>query len=364
MRAGLYFALPSHFFDMKYSIFLWLAIILLACKSVRIAKQLPVEKWHTNRSLRTLPQPAYLYYSGASGFCVKYDDQVLLHDPFLTRVPLLGLPFPKANDEAQIDTFLQRTQLSREQPPQLILTGHTHYDHMYDIPYVFDRLSSAAGPYFYGNQSMRDIMQNWREGSFGERDSLLKAFDCIYDETELSSPYCWQTIPNSRMKVLPIQSGHAPHKGDFQALKGDPKLKKLNRPSAWRTSDALAYVIDFLDNSGEKALRIYIQSSATDSMQGTPPSLLDSVDIAILVAASFDKVQDHPERIIEAIKPRLVVIAHWENIFKPLSHVENKPRALTTSDIPAFVERVHEAMGRDSSRWVLPNPGTWIEVGN
>ncbi|MEL7531224.1 MAG: hypothetical protein AAFN10_07960 [Bacteroidota bacterium] len=350
---------------MKYSfLFLGLLISLWACRGVRIANSLPVEQWYASRSLSSLPQTAYLYYSGAAGLYIKYDDQALLHDPFLTRVSVLGLPFSQANDTAKINTFLRRTELSQSQAPQLILSGHTHYDHMFDTPYIFDRLSGVAGPYYYGNQSMLDIMMSWQEGSFGERDSLIQPFDCIYEETKLSSPFCWQSIPNSRIKVLPIQSGHAPHKGDYQALKGEPVLDKLAHPNAWRTHDALAYVIDILDENGEKALRVYLQSSATDSLQGTPPSLLDSVDIAILVAASFDKVDGHPERIIAAVKPRLVVIAHWENIFKPLNSVENKPRALASSDIPAFVERVHEAMGRDSNRWVLPNPGTWIEIRN
>ncbi|MEL6654248.1 MAG: hypothetical protein AAFQ87_25940 [Bacteroidota bacterium] len=336
--------------------------LLLACSGVRVAKTLPIAQWNSSRTLTSLPQPAYLYYSGASGFCLKYDEQIVLHDPSLTRTPLLGLPLRTAHDTEAIDTFLQRTQLSRAQPPQLIINGHTHHDHMFDTPYILDLLAIPTGPYFYGDQPMQDIIWASSVDSFGERSHLIQSFDCIYDEKELSSPFCWQFIPDSRIRVLPIQSGHAPHKGNFQAAKGKSKLNKLQRPSSWRTCDALSYVIEFLDEREEKALRVYIQSSATDLQQGTPPSLLDSVDVAILVAASYGNVDGHPERIIEALNPKLVVIAHWENIFRKLESVEQKPRALTTSDIPDFVERVHRALGSDSSRWVLPNPGTWIEL--
>lgn len=219
----------------------WLAVSLLACTTIRPS----VEQGSASRTLPSLSKPVKLYYSGASGFYIEYDDQIILHDPYLTRFRTLAQYVAQPNDTSSIDTYLQRTQLSPDRAPHLILTGHTHYDHMYDIPYLFDRLSTDQGPYFYGNDTMYNIMRA-KSDSFGERSKLIRHFDCIYKPGKNT---CWDTIPNTRIRVLPIQSGHAPHICKHQFLEGAPKYDKLHRPSAWKTSDALAYLIEFWDEN-------------------------------------------------------------------------------------------------------------------
>lgn len=348
---------------------LGLLLTILACASLRKQEKLPVSLSAENIFYGDSLQKLQLYYSGAAGFYLNYQDQVVLHDPFLTRIPL-GKQFGSyKNDSLQIATFLARTQLSRQQAPKLILGGHTHHDHMYDTPYLFYQLASERGPYFWGTESMRNIMAHWDPISFVERQNLIQSFSKVYQSGQSDTNLPWYYLPDSSIRVLPIQSTHAPHLCcGIQFFKGQPKLKKpesLARASSWQACDALAYVLDFMGEGHETDLRIYLQSSSPDAGMGMPPNALRDFDIVILTAASYQHVEDHPENLINALKPNLIVISHWEDIFAPLEEVEAGPKPLFSSDIGDFVERVRRAVRineteEDTLLWVMPNPGVWI----
>jgi hypothetical protein len=91
-----------------------------------------------------------------------------------------------------------------------------------------------------------------------------------------------------------------------------------------------------------------------------PPPLPDqkAIDVAILCVASFAYVRQHPEATLAHLKPRYVILSHWENFFQPGPSVEKRPAVVPFTSVRKFLRRFHRHY--PGPNWVLPQPGTWI----
>ena len=68
--------------------------------------------------------------------------------------------------------------------------------------------------------------------------------------------------------------------------------------------------------------------------------------------ATFDQVDWHPEAFVQNLRPRWVLLGHWENFFVP---PESETRAIMLSDIGHFQNRLARVFSGES--W-LPEIGT------
>ncbi|HSM60684.1 MAG TPA: hypothetical protein VK849_07790, partial [Longimicrobiales bacterium] len=76
------------------------------------------------------------------------------------------------------------------------------------------------------------------------------------------------------------------------------------------------------------------------------------VDVAILVPATFDQVDWHPEAFVANLRPRWVLLGHWENFFEPPAA---PTRSIMLTDLGHFQDRLHRVF--DGKSW-LPDIGT------
>ena len=74
--------------------------------------------------------------------------------------------------------------------------------------------------------------------------------------------------------------------------------------------------------------------------------------VALLCVASFDQVPRYPEGLIEALQPRHVVLAHWENFFSR----KLPPRTAPFLDTRSFSVRLSAALPPGAG-WHTPIPG-------
>jgi L-ascorbate metabolism protein UlaG (beta-lactamase superfamily) len=102
-----------------------------------------------------------LTYLGTAGWEISDGRTVVLVDPYLTRLPRSafgswvetrdGIPLamlgdrPVAPDTAAIDARVQRADY--------VLVGHSHYDHLLDVPYIARR----TGASIVGTPSTRNV---------------------------------------------------------------------------------------------------------------------------------------------------------------------------------------------------------------
>ena len=78
-----------------------------------------------------------------------------------------------------------------------------------------------------------------------------------------------------------------------------------------------------------------------------------AVDVAILVPATFDQVDWHPEAFVENLMPKRVLLGHWEDFFVP---IESPTKSVMLSDIGHFEARLQRVF--DGEWW---RPDHWTE---
>ncbi len=319
-----------------------------------------------------------LYYTGCAGFLIRKGDNALLHDPFFSHAgPLALLNFQHLrSDTARIDSFF-RQQLGRETDTagiiKAVLVSHTHYDHVLDVPYIYQKKLNKESVFMYGNLSLqRLLLASEHTYQSPVPDGHVRVVE--EQAAQAGTPGQWFYTPNRRIRFLPIITEHAPHFYFIRPIRFytgqvKPKLTKLpEKPNGYKEGQSLAYLIDFLRADGTIDFRMYIQGSASNAPYGFPPVLQGKdareVDVAVICVASFQYVKEYPKAIIRYLKPHHVILAHWENFFQPLNKLAQHPMTVPFTDVPKFLRRLKRSMtpiGRDTA-WTLPAPNTRIQI--
>lgn len=157
---------------------------------------------------------------------------------------------------------------------------------------------------------------------------------------------------------MPLRSYHAPHINGYTLYQGTrdrPLQQEPRRADQWLDGNTLAFLIDFLDDEGQVAFRVYYQDAvAPPPMAFAPDELIDErpVDVAIFVPATFDQVDWHPEAYVENLDPGYVILGHWENFFRPM---DDPTISILLSDMRHFENRLARVF--DGAFW-RPEIGT------
>jgi hypothetical protein len=184
-----------------------------------------------------------------------------------------------------------------------VFAGHSHYDHIGDLPAVAKRFPKAK---IYLNSSGVNI-------AAGEH----------LDVQPIESGGA--AIPvGSAFRVRAIENGHAPQlcrwnrfpctyapRGVETARMAPMRRQRLR---TMRGGDALAFAIDLLDERGETRFRIYYNDSSASSPLGQTTG---PFDLAILTMAQWGWVRDYPRDLLLTLQPRHVLVSHWDYFFRP-----------------------------------------------
>lgn len=334
-----------------------LASLLVACGD----PMPPADSTLQLRAAAALPpaseQTLEVQFLGAGGVYLRQDGQALLGDPFFSNPPLRDwLPWRSLQVRPEvIDAHL---------PPldavQGVLVGHVHFDHALDVPHVAGRLPASVK--VYGSETLPNLL-----ATFLPPERLVNLSPRM---TKAGQGGEWQYL-NPQLRVLPIQSGHAPHLGST-VLASEQVTQPPARPPAsaldWQSGTNLNYVIDFLDdgqpeNAKQVRFRIFYQSSASSAPTGFPPRwLLDDgvpFDLALLCAANFDHVSDYPEQILQQIRPRQVMLIHWERFWD--EYDTNTARPLPGLDFAGLEQRIRSVLDDSVPVW-LPQRTAHIQL--
>ncbi len=290
-------------------------------------------------------------YLGTGGWILEHGDDVVLGAPLFSNPAFLetGLLAIRA-DTLEIDRQMGRYDVSGA---VAVLVGHAHYDHLMDVPRIVQRHAPRAR--IVGSETVRNTLGTW--SGVADRVDLVEPH--LADaETEGR----WIEY-GSRIRVLPLRSWHAPHFDGLTLYRGSadvPRREEPSRAGDWLDGLTVAFLVDFLDPDGSVAHRVYIQDAVTQAPWGFAPEALIAehpVDVAILVPATFDQVDWHPEAFIENLQPRRVLLGHWEDFFIP---VDRPTRSVVLADIEHFEQRLGAVFEGEVWR---PEIGTVFELG-
>ncbi len=334
---------------------------------IAAAKELPwlhpaPEKDNIDAILSSLQANQMLVkFTGTGGVYLHTRDVGVMGDPFYTN-PSMGqvilLRALKPN-QAIIDKYLPPTDKIAA-----ILVGHGHYDHLLDAPYILTQLPRQAK--LVGSKTVNHLLK-----------PLVNATRLLStDDFRVSGllPGRWIQI-HPLVRVLAIESEHPPLIVGYYPANGQLKFGLAKQPRhalQWQSGKTLNYVIDFLSHptlSGnepsEVMFRVFYQSSASASEVGFPPNWLmeekRGFDLAILSMGNFQRVKNYPTGILRKIKPKQVLLIHWERFWRPYEPGKGMP--LPGLDIEKFLQLAHAAVP-DTTNVVLPQVGASLIISS
>jgi hypothetical protein len=344
------------------------AAVLAGCASGRIDPR------HHAQVRADLPESAagvvQVRFLGVQGFVVRRGADVVMTAPLYTNPSLAtvlagGRIWP---DRRRITTYLPREWVS---DVAAILVGHSHYDHLMDVPFIAHGMAPRAT--VYGSLTTRKLV-----AAIGTEPDFFVAPDRVVAVNDAAQPggdavdyrecprkpkegCIWGSGPGrwlavaADVRIRALCSRHSPQflrfpptwQGCDAPAQGPPR-----KPSQWPIGDTLAYLIDFLDG-GRPVFRVYYQDSPTEREFGhVARELIEekAVDLALLNAGGFNQVDGFPESIIATLRPRYVLYGHWEDFLRPQ---EQPLRPLWMYD---FSELARRTEGLGPAFW-FPAPG-------
>jgi hypothetical protein len=352
---------------------LYAALALAACSSPPPQVAAPDAAPDAARDAAIAPPlPLEVDALGVQGFVLRHGNDVVMTAPLFTRQSALevALNFPLPADVAAIDSGLAAAPLDKL---VAVISGHAHYDHLLDVPRVLELAPHAT---LYTNATGRHILAALSPPCTSPglaRDRVVAMDDALDshvdytncpDQRPPGAPLVgtWDVAPGGRVRVMAFCSMHPAQIGPYHFGLGSIDTDQCPLPapaSGWLEGQTLAFLIDFLDDAGAPALRVFYQDAPTNMPIGDIPAaaLADKpVDLALLCAGSADAVTDHPGEILANLQPRYAYSGHWEDFFQPTTAPIVAQPLL---DVPGYVARAEAAL---PGRHVLVTPGMHLVV--
>jgi hypothetical protein len=309
-------------------------------------------------------------FLGVGGVLIRRGTDAILTAPLYSN-PTFGelALWPIHSDGERIQKLLHQDV----RDVAAILVGHSHYDHLLDLPFVALRMASRAD--IYANDTAKKLLHPL------ERElSARTPPNAIVDVATIDA--CkGVAIRETRIRVVPIPSEHSHQFGpsSFGPLAGPFGVKPVTlwRGEALEPADRLpasaggypagrthAYIIDFLEPSGDDvAFRVYYQDSPTRGPIGFPCRCLNKVNLAILCVGGSDGLRQFPADVVRWLEPDYVMGTHWEDFFNPREMpvaetpggVNEKIAALPGLDPDDFLDKTVGVLPR-TSRALVPCP--------
>jgi len=297
--------------------------------------------------LTLVPEPpadkdtVQVVFLGVGGLIVRWQGAAVMAAPLYSNPTIGEIALSEIHpDRQRIDALLRQDIAG----VGAIFSGHAHYDHLMDVPYV--ALHKAEHADLVGNNAMVKLLEPIR-GRLGSRTlvSLESPHPPVYKE------------PGGRIRIRSVASQHSPQMGPhlvgwlgrllinfprvtlWRGEDEDPAKELPVRAGNWTAGTTQAFVIELLDAGGDVAFRIYYQDSPTVAPYGYPdwPANPNRYELAILCLGGATEYKTFPGDIVRYLAPAYVMGIHWENFFDP--------RPLPTPGATGVKQRIDYAPG-------------------
>jgi L-ascorbate metabolism protein UlaG (beta-lactamase superfamily) len=305
---------------------------------------------------------------GSGGVALRWRDDVLLLGPYFSRPgSVVAAQFGRVRFD--FDRIRRGMAPFADARVRAVIVGHSHFDHMADVPMVV-KLHAPDAP-VYANQTGVNMLRP-------------------YVDAKAVRPNEWTRIPNAPFRFLAIESAHAPQLCGLNHWPCTYAMGEVDEPwsTPWterhyrdlRCGQTHAFVIEVLNDDDTMRCRIYYNDSAAQPPKGLPPPELAPFDLAVVCMASYHFIHDYPERLLERAKPRHVVISHWDDFFEVQDGAWTFVPLLTDDRANEFMRRMRDALdnifnaaaphpplppvcGPSTERWSMPVPGWPLYFG-
>lgn len=332
----------------------------------------------------TLPSPPPAYdpvadkdkiqvtFLGVGGVLIRWQGASIMTAPLYSNPTVGEMALSEIHADRQLINELMRQDVSGV---AAILAGHSHYDHLMEVPYI--ALHKAMKADIVGNEAMVKLLHPI------EKDLESRSPPNRLVSLERQTYY---DVANAPIRVKAVLSEHSPQIGprlitrtarllrwlipfpDVTLWRGEDEydLDALPiRVGAWPAGTPLAFVIELLDPATKAVtFRIYYQDSPTRKPYGYPdrPDDANGYDLAILTMGGATEFRSFPADIVRHLSPSFVMGIHWEDFFNPRKlplprEVQRRESILYAPGVDEgkFLEAVRDAQ-RSSGRAIVPCP--------
>lgn len=269
------------------------------------------------------PRSVQVTFLGVGGLIVRWAGSAVMAAPLYSNPTVGELIASEIHaDHQRIDGLLHQDVSD----VRAILSGHAHYDHLMDVPYVALRKATQAD--VIGNDATVKLL------------APIKSALSPRKVVSLQDPAAAYDVGGTRFRIRAIPSEHSPQIGprlfgwgprlvgllvnlsDVTLWRGEPEKDAETLPvraGGWPSGRALAFVIELLEpDSDAVAFRIYYQDSPTRQPYGYPPCSGEcAFDLAVLCMGGATEYRSFPRDIVSYLHPKYVMGIHWEDFFNP-----------------------------------------------
>ncbi|HEU4995468.1 MAG TPA: hypothetical protein VFT29_11650 [Gemmatimonadaceae bacterium] len=293
-------------------------------------------------------------YLGSGGFVIRHGEDAVVTAPSFTHHGLMKtfLPFFSISP----DTGLVQRMLTgvRLDGVSSMLVGHAHYDHLLDAPVVATMLPTTSR--IYGGPTTKNLL--WAVPDLQSRLVSIEGA-AVGDKLHRGD---WYPSATSSIRFMALKSNHPPN---FYFLwffpytyaggaVTQPRSSLPRTPRGWKMGETYAYLIDIMGADGKPVFRIFYQDAASEPVYASLPPVLGNderpVDVAIICAGNYGYATDYPSALLKELRPRHVIVGHWEDFFRPPIP---SFQAIRFTDTYRLAARIQETQ---QDAWVTPEP--------
>lgn len=274
--------------------FLTSALILIACG--------PPASVPAASSIRGA-LPVHLTYLGVAGWRIDDGAHVLLVDPYFSRANVEDGSVMLSPDESLIAQYAPARA-------DAILVGHSHYDHLLDVPSIAKR----TGARVIGTESTLNVAR--AAGVSEERLLLAHAGE------------------NFEVGPFSVRAIRGLHSLTGQPDAPIPRAIAMPLPAdGYAEGGTLQYIVRV---EGRTILFIGTANFVDVEVEGLRP------DIAVIAVGLREKIPDYACRLMRALgKPSLVFTNHFDAHWKPLGPTQMNIGDDSRAGLTRFADEIH-----------------------
>lgn len=317
------------------------------------------------------PRQLLVRYLRAGGVYFEWYGRAVMTAPFATNYPLLSFGHRGKRKRQAGFTLLSHGRIAYDRAAighvmagemnlsqvELLLVGHSHYDHLGDVPVIAQDYARRA--LIYVNGSGANMLAG--EAALRGRLHVIE-----------HQPEWFQAQPGSLIRVHAIASEHAPNLrwlfGNFSWSRGEVDVAwqgplEGKRLIDMRSGTSHAFLIDFLEpaDPARIAFRVHYQDAASQPERGYPrPELIREreVDLAVVTLPGRETLPKRPDQypvgLLRHTRARHALVVHYEDFFRPILKYEHDSVRLGPSVRGATASRFLDAVVGGIAR---PEPG-------
>ena len=334
----------------------------------KIFKKLPPVK-DINIPLSSKIKGITIQYLGAGGILVSQGGTTIAIDPFFSNTAMTYKNWLKPGKaklfvKPDTTTIQKAAAIANLSNVSAVFITHAHYDHILDVPHLYKRVFSKQ-PIIYGSKTANNLLSN-----LIPKNNLVNVQDSA---SQFSKPDMHWVKAGPNFRVLPILSDHAPHlkfiklfDGEATATPTPDEYYAGSKLAIWKEGRTLAYLVEIIENTD--TFRIHIQTSACTPNDGLPPQAYmqqtGKVDVSMFCMASFDNVDNYPDKLVSYLNPQKIIIVHWENFFKKYKFDKKKHKIVSFTDALCFLRKMDNILypATVKEKCILPLPNSFIRI--